>query len=396
MKKTLIYSPILLLCLLFSCKDRNEFRVHDEFAVFVHRFEEEAAKRGRNFDLEKSGLIIEFADLKDNTAGLCHYEKPIRIEIDKTYWDKMKKYGGSELIREELIFHELGHGILNRDHYNTLLENDEWKSMMCGGDSVEGKTWNINYRGARRDYYLDELFHQNTPAPDFISSVFPLSVSEYATIVEDNFENPYSGIWRLGDKTERSLYVENGRLVFNSDASFSSIAVTRINAVNVQSDFSLEFSFQYPGEKNTARFGLAFGTIKNQGETSQESMDYFLINNNQEMFFGNSNWYSYFTKLTQKDISPQGKNKLKVLKKNDMLYYFINDAYVYSSEIENKQDGYFFGFMVPPFDKLYMDDFKITSNDKLAQTSIRQKVGETPVFELEIINKEITETFRQK
>lgn len=395
LKKIFYYSSFVLMCfLLLACKNRSEYRVHDEFAVYVDRFEDEAARRGRNFDFPKTGLIVEFADLKNNTAGLCHYEKPIRIEIDKTYWDKMKRYAGSEQIHEELIFHELGHGILNRKHYNAMLENAEWKSLMCGGDSIEGRTWNINYRGIRRAYYLDELFYQNTPAPGYISTTFPLDVSEYTTIMQDNFDNPDAGIWGLGEKAKGSVFISNGRLVYKSSSPSNLIVISRINSVNVQSDFSLEFAMQYPGELETAKFGLAFGTT--QTATSTESIDYFLINNKQEMFFGNNKWYSYFTKLTQEKIIPKGKNKLKVLKNKDMLYFFINDAYVYCTEIENKQNGYSFGFMVPAYETLYLDDLKITSNDKYAASAILQKVMEKSVFEFETITTEITETYRQK
>ena len=58
---------------------------------YLHRFEIEAAKRDKKFDFQTTGLIIEFADLKENQAGLCHYEKPIRIEVDREYWNKVSE-----------------------------------------------------------------------------------------------------------------------------------------------------------------------------------------------------------------------------------------------------------------------------------------------------------------
>jgi len=38
-------------------------------------------KRGKDFDLQNTGLIVEFADLKDEQAGLCHYENPSGLKL---------------------------------------------------------------------------------------------------------------------------------------------------------------------------------------------------------------------------------------------------------------------------------------------------------------------------
>ena len=129
MSRTKYYFVLVCSCFLVftSCKDSKEYRVDSSFSDYLQRFETEAASRGRTFDPQSSGLIIEFANLKDNTAGLTHYEKPIRIEIDQTYWNDISKSAGADLMKEDLIFHELGHGLLKREHLNTTLENGDWK-----------------------------------------------------------------------------------------------------------------------------------------------------------------------------------------------------------------------------------------------------------------------------
>ena len=77
---------ILVILLIFSsCKDTDEYRVDAEFDDYLQRFLTKASLHGRNFDLHHTGLIIEFGQLSENTAGLTHYENPIRIQIDKTY-----------------------------------------------------------------------------------------------------------------------------------------------------------------------------------------------------------------------------------------------------------------------------------------------------------------------
>ncbi|HQG68001.1 MAG TPA: hypothetical protein PLW20_05305, partial [Paludibacteraceae bacterium] len=141
---------VSIVFLLLSCKDSHAYRVDSAFSTYLYTFQSEAAKRGQVFNFQQEGLIMEFADLTDNKAGLCHYEKPIRIEIDRTYWNDISKYAGAEYMKEDVIFHELGHGFLGREHLNDVLENGDWKSMMCGGQKVNNRAWNINYRGIRR------------------------------------------------------------------------------------------------------------------------------------------------------------------------------------------------------------------------------------------------------
>ena len=72
-KYSLLFS--ILLFSVFSCKDTNEYRVAEDFSVYVNRFEAEANARGRTFDLKGNGLIIEFADFK-----LTIYSHHDRIE----------------------------------------------------------------------------------------------------------------------------------------------------------------------------------------------------------------------------------------------------------------------------------------------------------------------------
>jgi hypothetical protein len=204
-----------------ACKDETEYRVDNEFEEYVIRFETEASARGRNFDFKSTGLIVEFADLKDDKAGLCHYEKPIRIEIDKKYWTAIGKSAGADAMKEDLLFHELGHGILNRRHLNTTLENGDWKSMMCGGEKVNDRPWNINYRGERRPYYIDELFNESTAAPDFSSIHLFADTSGFARRVFLSFdtEDKKDAAWPMGDSLNYKTSIDNKRLRFESKIS---------------------------------------------------------------------------------------------------------------------------------------------------------------------------------
>lgn len=81
---------------------------HDE--VFDHYISLYKEEKGEDLYHE---IPIGFADLKGNTVGLCtRWSSGHRqIQIDREYWYKVP-----EQFRISLIFHELGHCDLHRDH----------------------------------------------------------------------------------------------------------------------------------------------------------------------------------------------------------------------------------------------------------------------------------------
>src|ERR1035437_9451238 len=109
------------------------------------------------------------------------------------------------MMKEDLIFHELGHGLLKRDHLNLTLENGDWKSIMCGGDKVGTRSWNINYKGIRRNYYIDELFDENTPAPDFSSNMFLADSTGFKKALSLDFNTVKTAGWSLGEDANHKL-----------------------------------------------------------------------------------------------------------------------------------------------------------------------------------------------
>lgn len=90
----------------------NEYRVGEDFQSYIDRFEE------LSFDRRPTvikSLIVKFGELDAPTVGLCQVGSgsPI-ITIDKEFWD-----AAGDAARENLMFHELGHCILLRDHLTT-------------------------------------------------------------------------------------------------------------------------------------------------------------------------------------------------------------------------------------------------------------------------------------
>lgn len=392
--KYISYSLLVLLFFLSSCNDPNEYRVDTTFVDYLHRFENEAAKRNLNFDLQSNGLIIEFAKLKDNTAGLTHFENPIRIEIDETYWKAISKTAGADLMKEDLIFHELGHGLLDRKHLNSTLENGDWKSIMCGGTKVDGRAWNVNYKGMRREYYIDELFDESTPEPEFSSTQLMVDTAGYASKLYLSFDTKEEAGWPLLDSTSYKTSIDKGRLKFESKVNDIYLVFLRIPSISIQTDFSFELSIQYPLGGAANQYGMIFGHVPDKSTGANDPVEYFTINNNKYMQMGNRTWYSFFTEIHQNSILAGGKNKLKVVKIGKLLYYFINNVYTYSSEMEVIENGNRFGFMVPSKGTVYVDNLTIAQNSK-SSSAAYVKQNQTVDFEVKAVKAFNNTVFNQ-
>lgn len=76
---------------------------------------------------KKVKVPINFNKLNPQYAGVCYvYSNGYReIEISKTSWDSMNHEQ-----REQVIYHELGHCVLNKGHDDTMLVDSCPKSIM--------------------------------------------------------------------------------------------------------------------------------------------------------------------------------------------------------------------------------------------------------------------------
>jgi hypothetical protein len=102
--------------------------------------------KGRKVDYD---AVINFKSLEPGKAGICiKYSTGQReIQIDPTYWN-LPTTSLNEHI--SLIFHELGHCDLNRDHYNAFRQDGWPVSLMY---------WqNVGFPSNLEQYYYDELF----------------------------------------------------------------------------------------------------------------------------------------------------------------------------------------------------------------------------------------------
>lgn len=164
MNSKYLISLFSLSLLLISCYEENPFfappeTVADRFpnvdkTLWEHfeAFELEAASRGVAIDLASENISAHFRDIpEDNVAGQCSYSynRPRQVTIDTPFWTR-----SGQLSREMIIFHELGHCVLNLDHDERSFSSGLCRSIMRSGTCCCRDAYNAQ----NRKYYLDELF----------------------------------------------------------------------------------------------------------------------------------------------------------------------------------------------------------------------------------------------
>jgi len=103
-------------------------------------------------DLTDAGItgVIEEID-EDHVAGQCAFprNRPNEVTVDESFWVR-----GSDLFKEFIVFHELGHCYLFRPHLEDQFSNGACVSIMRSGNG----SCLDNYRNSTREFYIDELF----------------------------------------------------------------------------------------------------------------------------------------------------------------------------------------------------------------------------------------------
>ncbi len=136
----------ILLVLINGCSRPTENHIDAVFQPYVSAFTDQANSHGR--DVFVGSLTIEFGSEPSDVLGKCQSGDGSVITINPNQWDYL-----SPVIRQVLIFHELGHCVLGRHHLDTNDgPNGVPTSIMT---TIMGKE--VDYK-ANWDYYLTELF----------------------------------------------------------------------------------------------------------------------------------------------------------------------------------------------------------------------------------------------
>ncbi|MCP4123887.1 MAG: hypothetical protein GY751_19230 [Bacteroidetes bacterium] len=204
LKKTTVLFFISML--FFSCEKDPIYSVPDRIQPYIDLFIAEAAIRG--VDLEIEDLVVLFEeDLEVDdvqAAGLCTRSRkdPPTIKLDTT----TVNWSSNLSSREQLVFHELGHCVLNRSHLDAKMANGNYRSSMRpSGEQIYGPVLSQ----FKRDHYLGELFDENVADAPWSQNVLAyddiLPGSKTLEFEEDFSDNDYG--WNTGtsDKTKRSI-----------------------------------------------------------------------------------------------------------------------------------------------------------------------------------------------
>lgn len=147
------YIIIPLLFSLAACQTEEakpSVEINNDLLPYFERFESEALLRGVEAPI--TTLVSgKFADIEGDIVGQCeHYaNSPNTILVDQQYWQK-----ASDLEKEYLLFHELGHCYLERSHLDSKDATGKCLSIMQSGQG----NCRMNYNSSTRKEYLDELF----------------------------------------------------------------------------------------------------------------------------------------------------------------------------------------------------------------------------------------------
>ena len=121
---------------------------------YIDDFVVEGAERGLEVDFSQEGLIAQLQAIEEpGVPGQCqqHGSEANELYIDPAFWQVY-----SEEERTLLIFHELGHCYLDRDHLDVKDADGNCLSIMRSSSNV----CDIDFTFANREAMLDELFEK--------------------------------------------------------------------------------------------------------------------------------------------------------------------------------------------------------------------------------------------
>ncbi len=254
--------------------------IDPEIIPFVQEFMTQGKMRGIELSVDGIPIVIvdSFSIEVNNplAIGYAFYNYKNtgtrRIEIIKASWIIK-----NDIFKEKLIFHELGHIVLNRPHTDKTFPNGHPASIMNGLGIMPYR------RGGSivRDYYIDELFNKGASTPEWANP---------DTLIENIFSpevsiDEWRGGGRIGDFENNSGYqfYISVRSAFPSP-NISYLALSATNHPIAGSSLFISNTFQiidfveYSSLKLTAEvkpLDVFNGTIKLQLRTmSREGTDY--------------------------------------------------------------------------------------------------------------------------
>ena len=282
MKKYSLY--IVIIILLYGCSDDKAQVIPNEFRGYVDMFFDEGNQRGFNKSIDDFDFNIQFGSLDGMMYGQCSFENNT-ITIDREKWEIL-----SEEQRVWLIFHELGHCLLGRQHKNRIMDNGECISIMKGVE--RNFTCSFNYYSEKWwSYYLDELFDSKIQIPYW-----------YKEYMDYNSALPINTI-------------------LNIDSTLNYLEINNLD-LSQYPNYSIDFKFNNHDTKNTfVEFYLG-----NIGLSDCDICTGPNVNIHSDI--PNRN---FFTSLDG-EIKFNNDIKLTIRKIGDELYFYVNERFIHTIE----------------------------------------------------------------
>lgn len=120
--------------------------------VYYKRFIDEAFMRGLDVEYATYQVEATIGEITTpNVIGTCSWDQAQKhsIVLDRVYWRS-----ASDLQREFLVFHELGHCVLGRGHVDSSDASGNCISIMSSGTG----DCRVLYLSSYRNRLVDELF----------------------------------------------------------------------------------------------------------------------------------------------------------------------------------------------------------------------------------------------
>lgn len=280
-KYFLLYlTPILF----WGCQKENRQVYPPEFGIYVDDFFLQANQRGLDISPEDYNFSIVFGEIAETgIVGNCE-RRSGRMIIEPAYW---KRSDYQE--REWIIFHELGHCVLDRAHRNETTATNECLSIMRGAEDGFSCSMNL-YAESWRAYYLDELFDSG-----------------------NTLQN-----WYL-DNLEYQSSIPGIRPVIQIEDTLAERIIIDTLDLSLSPNFLVELEFEnWQTEQNVVLFSLGDLLFSNCNICAVSNVDIRTQG-------GQKNYFSC-------DLSFESNIKLSMIRKEDMISFFVNEVFVHTMD----------------------------------------------------------------
>jgi len=331
-----------------SSEEVKTYEVYDEHqnfkAIFFADFHPRAGKRdGAWMTLYKNQFKTETQNERPQVSIVCNFSKPTKTQPSLLTFNEVTT-----------LFHEFGHCFLNRTHTNEILPNGEWKSLMRGGTLPNNRSYVINFRGFRKDFYWDELFDPETSTPEWATRSQKLNIDEYLYTEITKLSDPkaLSQDWDKPDSSHANYIIEDSGYTINN-LSNQKLAVTSVSVPVIStSNFIIDSKVGFKLSEAEEGIGLMFG--------ERDSLDYIAFTPRLGLKLGNLSQFRPYVTIPLNSNRKKEWHKITIQKKQHELLYFINDELVYhKSAGPFVADSLYVGYYVAPNNTLDIADVEI-------------------------------------